>query len=189
LNKLRICGIHFPEDMLIPYTPKRRLRENALPSLYLPLQVDIAQDSANTISNANIDNSENVEWNPDLSILPVQEDNQLVQEETQHIQEKNQSTKEENQPQPIIHTKSIYNSDIHHLRNKLRHVKKMLHKKKAVIKKQRGQLNKLRHENKWEKITEDLPAVQRIFFEILSSNLHCAPQVCLKIFLKFFLFY
>jgi len=148
LNKLRICGIHFPEDMLIPYTPKRRLRENALPSLYLSLQLDIAQDSANTISNANIDNSENVEWNPDLSILPVQEDNQLVQEETQHIQEKNQSTKEENQPQPIIHTKSIYNSDIHHLRNKLRHVKKMLHKKKAVIKKQRGQLNKLRHENK-----------------------------------------
>jgi len=74
--------------MLIPYTPKRRLRENALPSLYLPLQLDIAQDSANTISNANIDNSENVEWNPDLSMLPVQEDNQLVQEETQHIQEK-----------------------------------------------------------------------------------------------------
>jgi len=117
-----------------------------------------------------------------LSILPVQEDNQLVQEETQHTQEKNQ-------PQQIIHTKSIYNSDIHHLRDKLRHVKKMLHKKKAVIKKQRGQLNKLRHENKWEKITEDLLAVQRIFFEMLSSNLHCEPQVCLKIFLKIFLFY
>jgi len=81
--------------MLIPYTPKRRLRENALPSLYLPLQVDIAQDSANTISNANIDNSENVEWNPNLLILPVQEDNQeVVQEKTQHIQERNLPTQE-----------------------------------------------------------------------------------------------
>jgi len=89
LNKLRVCGIHFPEDILIPFTPKRRLKENALPSLYLSLQLDIAQDSANTISTANIDNSENVEWNLDLSILPVHEDNQLVQEET-HIQEKNQ---------------------------------------------------------------------------------------------------
>jgi len=61
LNKFRICGIHFPEDMLIPYTPKRCLKENPLPSLYLPVQVDIAQDDANTISTANIDNSENVE--------------------------------------------------------------------------------------------------------------------------------
>jgi len=60
----------------------------------------------------------------------------------------------------------------------------MLYNKKALIKKQHGKLNKLRqYKNKWEKIIEDAPAVQRIFFEMLNSNLDCAPQVCLKTFL------
>lgn len=164
LDNLKICSIHFPEDMLIPYASQRRLKECALPTLYLPLEIDIAQDNVNTIfNNVNIDNLEN-EHNPDLSMPSIQEE----------ISPENQ----------VIHIKSVNTLRIHDIRNKLRRVKKMLSKKKKIIQKQREKINRLHRRNKWEEITKDLSAVQRIFFDMLSANLYCAPQVFPFTFIK-----
>ncbi|XP_077256668.1 THAP domain-containing protein 2-like [Temnothorax americanus] len=34
-DKLRICSLHFSESMIIPYGQKRRLKDTAMPTLYL----------------------------------------------------------------------------------------------------------------------------------------------------------
>ncbi|XP_011699456.1 PREDICTED: uncharacterized protein LOC105456831 [Wasmannia auropunctata] len=162
LNKLRICGLHFSEDMLIPYASQRCLKDCALPTLYLPLEIDVAQDTANTISNStNIDNPEIIKRNPDFPMpttppMPIQQDNVLK----------------------IIHVKSVHTVDVHYLRSKLKHVKKILYKKKITIKNQREKINRLHRRNKWEEITQELSITQKTFFDMLSTNLHCKPQVC-----------
>ncbi|XP_011863219.1 PREDICTED: uncharacterized protein LOC105559494 [Vollenhovia emeryi] len=121
LNKLKICGKHFPENMVNSYK-RKRLKNNAVPILYLP-QVDIVLNSVDTISNAidnahlknnavpilylpqvvvlnsvatisnamSIDNAGNIDYN--LVNQSVQEENQPINE-NQSVQEENQSTKE-----------------------------------------------------------------------------------------------
>ncbi|XP_032690619.1 uncharacterized protein LOC116853600 [Odontomachus brunneus] len=62
------------------------------------------------------------------------------------------------------------------LRRKLRTQQKMLHKKKRIIYNQRQEINRLRRGNKWEDATKDMSTIQKIFLEMLTTNLKCAPQ-------------
>lgn len=178
MDKLRICTEHFPEEMITTYTSRRCLKDCAIPTLHLPLELNsiLAQDSASitsgTIADVELDpilaqNSAsiisgtiadteilNVQNNPDLeSVIVHQEDNL----------------------QQVKHVTSVRTNERYI--QKLRRVQKLLYKKKIIIQEQRQKINKLRRGNTWEKVTADLSGVQKIFFETMSKNLKSAPQV------------
>lgn len=157
MDKLRICTEHFSEEMIITYTSRRCLKDCAIPTLHLPLELNsiLAQDSASTTSGTIADTEIlNVQNNPDLEPVIVHQEDNLQQ---------------------VKHVTSVRTNERYV--QKLRRVQKLLYKKKIIIQEQRQKINKLRHGNTWEKVTADLSGVQKIFFETMSKNLKSAPQV------------
>lgn len=60
LAKLRICTQHFSEDMIMPYASTRRLKENAVPVLLLPIDmVQNIDQFAPIMSLENVENESN----------------------------------------------------------------------------------------------------------------------------------
>ncbi|XP_032676150.1 uncharacterized protein LOC116846447 [Odontomachus brunneus] len=154
LAKLRICTEHFSEDMVLPYGRSRRLTDNAVPNLNLPLDI-VEHVNDNVVVNVNFDEHvnlvENVPDNSDFVPLPIVMGEEDIRPERR---------------------------DHRMLRRKLRTQQKMLHKKKRIIYNQRQEINRLRRGNKWEDATKDMSTIQKIFLEMLTTNLKCAPQVC-----------
>ncbi|XP_025157200.1 THAP domain-containing protein 1-like [Harpegnathos saltator] len=51
LDKLRICTIHFSDDSIYNYTQRRILKSNAIPSLYLPSEINDDSEEPRIIMN------------------------------------------------------------------------------------------------------------------------------------------
>ncbi|XP_025155719.1 THAP domain-containing protein 1-like [Harpegnathos saltator] len=51
LDKLRICTIHFSDDSIYNYTQRRILKSNAIPSLYLPSEINDDTEERRIIIN------------------------------------------------------------------------------------------------------------------------------------------
>lgn len=172
LAKLRICTEHFSEDMVKPYGPSRRLKDNAMPTLHL-FQVNEG-NSSNILDNLNIitpldisgslETSESVQSNSDF--LPQPSD--IYGEEHNYVQQ-------------VVNVEPVYMPNVHRLRDKLRRIQKQLYKKKRIIRKQRQQIKKEAHKTKWENLTEDLSGMQKTFIEMITANFSSLPQVCHRI--------
>lgn len=143
--------------MILPYGLTRRLRDNAVPSLNL-VSFNIPQHANVDTFSDNVQLVENVPNKSDfvLSVVDMNEEN--VHESTRSM--------------------------INKFKRKLRTQRKMLHKKKQIIYNQRQHINRLRRGNKWEEIIKNASNTQKLFFEILTTNLKCAPQVC---FINFYI--
>lgn len=115
LAKLRICTVHFSEEMIIPFGKVRRLKNDALPTVHISLCV-----SGNTCRTdpRDIITSDVLE-NPDL--VPI-----LTEEHREECGEPNTV-------QPIVHVSSDSRKDVSHLRIKVRQIRKMLYSKNRTI--------------------------------------------------------
>lgn len=155
--KLRICTLHFPDTMIMPYGQKRRLMHNAIPTLHLS-KATIAEDCVSTASAdidtiAALESAENVEDNFNFAPAVCKPVN--------------------------VHT--IVTADVMRLREKVKRYRKRLNKKRSA-----QQARKLRRQNHvckkqqetWDNITANLPSIQRIFLDMIHSNFKRAPQVC-----------
>ncbi|XP_039305458.1 uncharacterized protein LOC120357831 [Solenopsis invicta] len=174
LDKLRICTLHFSDDLICDYTKRRILKEFAIPNTNLSLEIneepcnnnnnleEFAVSNTNATieidepcnSNYNVQITENVRCESNL--MPIDE---VAEEETQRKEPTTQY------PKQLI-------------KKNIRNMQKLLHKKKKYIHLQRKKIKQLRHKNKWENLTADLSNTQRIFMEMIIKNLHCAPEVC-----------
>ncbi|KAL0120494.1 hypothetical protein PUN28_008318 [Cardiocondyla obscurior] len=144
--QLRICTEHFSEDMFLKDRARRCLKENAIPTLHLDLQNDTNNIISTTAANIETCASKN-----------VQEDSMLMPTIPEEIN--------------VVETN---NSKIKVLKAEISKCKKLLHKKKLIIKKQRC---KLRKKSTWNDILKDVSGTQRTFFELVSNNMKSAPQV------------
>ncbi|KAL0103745.1 hypothetical protein PUN28_017782 [Cardiocondyla obscurior] len=64
------------------------------------------------------------------------------------------------------------------LKAEMRKCKKILHKKKLIIKKQR---RKLRKKSTWNDVLKDVSGAQKTFFELISNHMKSAPRVSFPI--------
>lgn len=153
--KLRICGLHFSEEMVLPSGPRRRLIDNAMPTLHLP-NVNIAEDNAST----------NVTETGAIAALQASEDvgcNSMFEPDNC------------SEGQKVINVILNRPENVRQIRGKIRRYQKALYKKKSRIKK----LKKQKAANTtWDNITAEMTGVQKTFFEMISQNFHHAPQVC-----------
>lgn len=145
--------------MILPYGCRRRLCDNAVPILNL-ISFD-NKDHSNIYDNV----SQTIEV-----VESVSDESNLVPEPI------NMSEKDEKLVEP---KRRSYNK----LRRKLRTQRKILNKKKHIIYKQRHKINVLRKKNKWETIMKDTSKAQKLFMEIITTNVKFTPQVC---FLSFY---
>ncbi|XP_025155833.1 uncharacterized protein LOC112588863 [Harpegnathos saltator] len=152
LTKLRICTKHFPENIVQPYGSRRRLTNNAVPTLHLLLNFEHVDINVNDNICEHVSVVENVPNNSAFVPLPIN-----IGEETARKNEE---------------------EEIYVLRRNLRTQWKMLHNKNRIIYHQHQRINKLRRGNKWDDITKDMSNVQKTFFQMLTINLKCSPQVC-----------
>lgn len=156
MAKLRICFDHFSEESIISYGVRRRLKDNAIPTLHLP-HVELEIDN-NMINNNLAQISENVQSNSNVMLITKSQECSYIQE----IEEER------------INIQTIYTPNVRRLREKLRRYQKLLNKKKrAMIK-----LKKKKHENEWEDIMEKSSHLQSTFLNIIRRNYKSLPQVC-----------
>ncbi|XP_025990326.2 uncharacterized protein LOC113003752 [Solenopsis invicta] len=174
--KLRICALHFPEEMIKPYGQKRCLKDNAMPILFL--NSNIVADGANISFTDNgtiatLQPSDDVEGNSDF--VPVA----------------STSTAEEVQLTDKIKymniTKDIVPRRITQLQAKVRRYRKLLSKRNKTISKYKEKEKDIRRRRTWEDVNANLSGVQKTFFEMISRNFSHAPEVCSLINKKLFL--
>ncbi|XP_011859438.1 PREDICTED: uncharacterized protein LOC105556933 [Vollenhovia emeryi] len=158
--KLRICGLHFCDEMIVTYGQKRRLKTNAVPTLHLPC-ANIIADSDNT-SFADVDT---------IAILPTSDD----VGSTSNFEPQ---TSQQEVPQ-VINIKTVHTVDVCRLRKKVRRYQKTLYKKKRIIRKNQKKKRQAEKINTWETITAELPGIKKTFIEMIFQNFRHAPQVCL----------
>lgn len=150
MAKLRICFDHFSEES-ISYGVRRRLKDNAIPTLHLP-HVELEVDN-NMINNNLAQISENVQSNSNVMLITKSQECSYIQE----IEEER------------INIQTIYTPNVRRLREKLRRYQKLLNKKKrAMIK-----LKKKKHGNEWKN-----HLICRVFLNIIRRNYKSLPQVC-----------
>ncbi|XP_024871199.1 THAP domain-containing protein 2-like, partial [Temnothorax curvispinosus] len=115
-DKLRICSLHFSKSMIIPYGQKRRLKDTAMPTLYLScanIAADIPSTSSADIGSiTTLQTSENVEVNSDVAAASA-ESCEMVQP-----------------VQLIVNINKVHMTDVCKLRNKLRRYQKRLYNTK-----------------------------------------------------------
>lgn len=193
LDKLRICTLHFSDDLICDYTKRRILKEFAIPNVNLPIEIHeepCCNDNNPTefaISNINaaieINTEPNNSTNKNLTVQITE--NVRCESNLLPIHEEVTVAEEIGRKEAITNPTQI-------MKKNIRNMKKLLHKKKKYIHLQRKKIKELRHKNKWEDLTDDLPKMQKIFMEIVLKNLHCAPEVCflciLMIILKLYIF-
>ncbi|XP_071578828.1 uncharacterized protein [Temnothorax nylanderi] len=155
--KLRICGLHFCEDMIVSYGQKRRLKDNAMPTLHLS-HANIAVDSAvASTSSAAIDTALHTSHNV--------------------ISESDFEPQTSREVQPVkINVNTVH---VRHLRQKVQRYRKMLYKRNLVIRKNREKKRHAGSINTWDSITTEISGIQKTFMEMIFQNFRHAPQVCL----------
>lgn len=190
LDKLRICTLHFSDDLICDYTKRRILKEFAIPNVNLPIEIEPCCNNNPTefaISHINATIEINTEPNNSINEnLTVQiTENVRCESNLLPIHEEVIVAEEIRRREPTTHPIQI-------MKKNIRNMKKLLHKKKKYIHLQRKKIKELRHKNKWEDLSDDLPKMQKIFMEMVFKNLHCAPEVCflciLMIILKLYIF-
>ncbi|XP_071577584.1 uncharacterized protein [Temnothorax nylanderi] len=183
LDKLRICTLHFSDDLICDYTKRRILKEIAVPNINIP-NINIAVINTPDINVPEIHKQPccNYEENPNVQIAKnVGCESNLIPifEETEEIQE------EEINYNPIEETREIRGEKRNYsamksyknvMKKKLRKMQKQLYKKRKYIQLQRKKMKELCNKNKWEDLIKDLASTQRIFMEIILKNLHRAPE-------------
>ncbi|XP_026829824.1 uncharacterized protein LOC113563032 [Ooceraea biroi] len=156
LAKLRICILHFSEDMIKPYGQKRYLRDHAIPMLHIP---NTAADGASTSSTeigtvAVVESSENAGGNSNFPTTCG----------TEHQ----------------ITITTVPAVDVANLRRKIRRQKKLLYKRKNIInlhRQQKKKKKKTHRSDTWEEATTDLPQTQKLVLDMMYRNFHHASQV------------
>lgn len=152
--KLRICGLHFCEEMVVQSGQRRRLKDNAMPILHL-LNADVADNASISFTGtgaiAALQSSQNVEANSLFEPGNCSEGQQF---------------------NIVLNRRE----SVRQLRNKIRRYQKALHKKRTTINK----MKKRRAEGTtvWDNITAEMTGVQKTFMEMIVRNFHHAPQVC-----------
>lgn len=141
--------------MILPYGPTRRVTDNAVPSLNI-ISRNIEEHEEHVDFISNFEEHVLVENVPNKSLVPVPTD--IDKDKQQHMPRKNTCNRE--------------------ILKKLRTQSKMLYKKKQIISKQRQNINRLRRTNKWDDVMKDLTNMQKVFIEMLVTNVKHAPQVC-----------
>lgn len=184
LDKLRICTLHFSDDLICDYTKRRILKEIAVPNINIPnINILVINNPDNNVPEIHEQPCCSYEENPNVQIaknvgcesnlIPIFGEVEEIQEE-----EKNYNTIEETRE--IRGEKRNYSAMSYQsiMKNKLRKMQKQLYKKRKYIHLQRKKMKELCNKNKWEDLMKDLTNTQRIFMEIILKNLHCAPEVC-----------
>lgn len=176
LNKLRICTLHFTDDMICSYTQKRVLKDNAFPTINVPTYVSVIDQSKASTSTepTHVVSAENISCESDLLQCPREEET-VREEETTRAEEIIQE--KENTEENVLQTRRATVRPAT-LSKEIRNLKKLLHKKKKHIKMQGARIRELRRDNKWDEIIKDAGNIQKVFFDMIKNNLYCAPQVC-----------
>lgn len=184
LDKLRICTLHFSDDLICDYTKRRILKEIAVPNINIPniniavvntpdINVpDIQQPCCSYEENPNVQIAKNVGCESNL--IPIFEEREEIQEEEINcntIEETREIRGEKRNYSAIKSSENI-------MKKKLRRLQKQLYKKRKYIQLQRKKTKELCNENKWEDLMKDVTSTQRIFMEMILNNLHCKPEVC-----------
>ncbi|KAL0114842.1 hypothetical protein PUN28_011887 [Cardiocondyla obscurior] len=141
LDGLRICALHFSDDMIFIDRSRRCFKENAYPSMHISFQNSSTNNTNTTIStistiaasssSISFNTPENVEANE--RFVPTSEEIKI-----REIKKKHEECCKE-----------------------LRKCKKTIYKKRKIIKKQQQKLKKKK--NKWEDLTSRLPTFQKFY--------------------------
>ncbi|XP_036147884.1 putative uncharacterized protein DDB_G0286901 [Monomorium pharaonis] len=170
LAKLRICTEHFSEDIIKPYGMKRNLIDNAMPNRNLPQfnnntlennenntnlphfnnNILEKNDNANSLHLLNNFDDSNCNFDTNLQNLNIINENMYVE----NVQDKVNLTI----------TSRIQRTVQQNRLQTIRRLKKNLYMKKIKLKRLQQKLKKLRCENTWENITENMTKTQKIFF-------------------------
>ncbi|XP_077279142.1 uncharacterized protein LOC143906761 isoform X1 [Temnothorax americanus] len=176
LDKLRICTLHFSDDLICDYTKRRILKEIAVPNINIAaIDTDInvpeihEQPCCNYEENPNVQIAKNVGCESNL--IPILEETEEIQEE-----EISNTIKETREIQGEKRNYSAMKSFENIMKKKLRKTQKQLYKKRKYIQLQRKKMKELCNKNKWEDLMKDVTSTQKIFMEIILKNLHCKPE-------------
>ncbi|XP_077279144.1 uncharacterized protein LOC143906761 isoform X3 [Temnothorax americanus] len=177
LDKLRICTLHFSDDLICDYTKRRILKEIAVPNINIAaIDTDInvpeihEQPCCNYEENPNVQIAKNVGCESNL--IPILEETEEIQEE-----EISNTIKETREIQGEKRNYSAMKSFENIMKKKLRKTQKQLYKKRKYIQLQRKKMKELCNKNKWEDLMKDVTSTQKIFMEIILKNLHCKPEI------------
>ncbi|XP_039303320.1 uncharacterized protein PF11_0213-like [Solenopsis invicta] len=194
LDELRICTVHFPDEMINIYTKRRVLKPDAIPALAINsiietetvnanaeiINIDINNDDC-AMSYSNVSNVNNVSSINNVSnVSNINNISNVSNVNNSNVNNTNVSNVAMENVQCIpnfmpILKKSIDHEKVRYLKNDIRRLKKQVNKKKKLIEKHAREKKKSRT-NKWDSITEDLTKSQKIFFDIIKKNLKRAPE-------------
>lgn len=192
VNKLKICTLHFSDDMICTYTRRRVLKDSAIPVLYLPNDDEELRDpviNENVIETIDNDVPQDVEVNSNLNIdstsvshLYVDNSNENVKSNiNNNIEHVDNSAKSnllsDSQCATVGSSSKISTQSSHNFKKTVKNLKTLLRKKKKYIQSQKKKIKELRQGNMWDDLTTQLTDAQRIFFEVIRQNLKSKPEV------------
>lgn len=153
--KLRICFLHFPDEMIKPYGQKRCLMDNAIPTLHLSNAI-VADCTSSTGINTIAASESSEDIGDDSNFVPAE-----------HV---NVTT---------VPNIAISMANVRHFRNKIRLYRVLLHNQKHVIRRTRQhRVLHRKDEETWDNITANFPSIQRTFLDMIHHNFQHAAQVC-----------
>lgn len=194
VNKLKICTLHFSEDMICTYSQRRVLKDSAIPVLYLPNDNEEPRDpviNENIIETNVVDN--NVPQNEVLNNLDI--DNIVpclyANNNNRNVDNSNTNINIQNSVNinsansnllsdfqcAVGSSSKISTQSSHNFKKTIKNLKTLLRKKKKYIRSQSRKIKELHQGNMWDDLTTHMTESQRIFFEVIRHNLKSKPEV------------